>query len=87
MEARARTKGEVYEGLAFTFCKIATVVLITQRFALLTAAAAAAVFFTLAYRYGKTDTRCVARYPLAIAAFWTVVAVVAAAGLVRAGAR
>jgi hypothetical protein len=87
MEARTRTKGEVYEGLAFTFCKIATVVLITQRFALLAAAAGAAVFFGLAYYHGKTDTRCVARYPLAIGSFWAVVAVFAAVGLVRAGGR
>lgn len=87
MEPRTRTKGEVYEGLAFTFCKIATVVLITQRFALLAAATAAALFFGLAYWHGKTDTRCVARYPLAIAAFWAVVAIASASGLVRAAGR
>ncbi len=70
-----KTRGEVYEGIAFTFCKVATVVLLAQRFALPLAAGAAAAFYVLAYWQGKKDTRCVARYPLAIATFWGAVAV------------
>lgn len=31
--AQPRTKGETYEGLAFTFCKAATIILLTQKFA------------------------------------------------------
>ncbi len=72
---RPKTRGEVYEGIAFSFCKTATIVLIAQRFALPLAAGAAAAFYVLAYWQGKKDTRCVARYPLAIATFWGAVAV------------
>lgn len=71
-----RTKGEVYEGIAFTFCKAATIILLTQRFALPVAAGAAAVFYVLADRQGKRDTRCVLRVPLLIAAFWGAVCLV-----------
>ena len=66
----AKTKGEVYEGIAFTFCKAATIILLTQRFALPVAAGAAAVFYILADVHGKKDTRCILRVPRIIAAFW-----------------
>ena len=72
----AKTPGEVYEGLAFTFCKAAVIILFTQRFALAVAAGAAAVFYVLAYRHGQRTTRCVGRGPLAIAGFWSVVALI-----------
>ena len=65
-----KTRGETYEGIAFNFCKAATIILIAQRFALPVAAGAAAVFYVLAHAYGKRDTRCVLRIPLLIAAFW-----------------
>ena len=71
-----RTKGEVYERIAFTFCKAATIILLTQRFALPVAAGAAAVFYVLADRHVKTDTRCALRVPLLTAAFWGVVCLV-----------
>jgi len=71
-----KTRAETFEGVAFTFCKTATVVLLTQRLALPVAASAAAIFFVLAYWQGKRETRCIGRYPLAIAAFWTIVAVI-----------
>ena len=67
---RRKTKGEVYEGIAFTFCKIATVILIAQKFALPAAAGAAAVFYILAHLKGKKDTRCFLRIPLLLAGFW-----------------
>lgn len=69
-----KSRGEIYEGLAFTFCKAATIIIITQRFALPVAASAAAIFFVLAVIHGKNDTRCAGRKPLVIAAFWAIVA-------------
>lgn len=70
-------RGTIFEGIAFQFCKVATVTLIAGRFALPVAASLCAVFFVLAWFNGKRDTRCVLKYPLLIAAFWTVVAVIA----------
>jgi hypothetical protein len=71
----ARPRGDVYEGLAFTFCKTATVCLLAQQFALPLAAGLAAVFFVLAHVHGRRETRCVARVPLLIAALWAAVCV------------
>ncbi len=65
-----KSKGEIYEGIAFTFCKAATIILLTGKFALPIAAGAAAIFYILAYRNGKTDTRCILKMPLVIATFW-----------------
>ncbi len=78
-----RTRGEVYEGMAFTFCKAATIILLTQKFALPVAAGAAAVFYVLADRHGKKDTRCILRLPLLIAAFWGVVCAVSLYAILR----
>jgi hypothetical protein len=74
--AQPPMKGDAYERLAFTFCKAATIILLTQRFALPVASGAAAVFYVLADRHGKKDTRCVLRVPLLIAAFWGAVCLV-----------
>jgi hypothetical protein len=71
-----KTKGETYEGIAFQFCKVATVALLTGRFVLPVAAGLCAVFYVAAYAKGKKDTRCVLRYPLLIAALWGAAAVV-----------
>lgn len=76
MSTPSKTKGEVYEGIAFTFCKAATIILIAQQFALPVAAGAAAVFYVLANLHGKKDTRCILKAPLLIAAFWGTVAIV-----------
>lgn len=70
-------RGAIFEGIAFQFCKIATVALLAGRFALPVAAGLCAVFYVLAWFNGKRDTRCVLKYPLLIAAFWGVVAVIA----------
>jgi hypothetical protein len=67
---RPKSKGEIYEGIAFTFCKAATIILLTQKLALPVAAGAAAVFYLLADRHGQKDTRCILKRPLLIAAFW-----------------
>ena len=72
----AKTPGDTYEGLAFTFCKAAVIILLTQRFALAVAAGAAAVFYLLAYRHGQRTTRCVGRTPLLIAGFWSLVSAI-----------
>ncbi|AIE87750.1 hypothetical protein [Fimbriimonas ginsengisoli] len=69
-----KTKGEVYEGIAFQFCKIATVSLIAQRFTLPVAAGCCALFYVLAMVHGKRDTRCVLRYPPLLVLLWGAVA-------------
>lgn len=69
------SKGEELEGTAFTFCKAATLVALSGKWALPVCAGGAALFYVLAYRHGKKDTRCVLRYPLLIAAFWGFIAV------------
>lgn len=70
------SRGEAFEKLAFTLCKIATFALFTGRFALPLAASGAALFFLLAHFNGKRDTRCLFKHPLRIAAFWIAVALV-----------
>ena len=74
-EPRQKTPGERYEALAFTFCKTATLVLLTQKFALPVSAGLAAVFYILAQVHGKQDTRCILKHPVLIAAFWGSIAV------------
>jgi len=65
-----KTKGEIYEGIAFQFCKVATVALIAGRFVLPVASGLCAAFYVAAYVKGKKDTRCVLRYPLLLTALW-----------------
>ena len=81
--APEKTRGEVYEGIAFTFCKAATIILFTGPFALPIASGAAAVFYLLAHRAGKNDTRCILKKPLLIAAFWGAVSLVSLAIITR----
>jgi hypothetical protein len=66
-------KGAHYEKLAFNFCKAATIVLLTGRYALTVASAAAAVLFFLAHLNGKKETRCILNKPIIAAGFWAVV--------------
>ena len=80
---QVKTRGEVYESVAFTFCKAATIILIAQRFALPVAAGAASVLYLLAYVNGKRDTRCVLRIPLLISAFWGAVSIVSLVLILR----
>jgi hypothetical protein len=68
--------GNKFGGIAFSFCKVATVALVFQKFTLPAAALLSAVFFLLAVFYGKKDTKCFLRYPLFIALFWVVVAAI-----------
>ena len=69
-----KTPGEVYEGIAFSFCKAATVALLFGKFALPVAAIACSVLYVMAHIKGKKETRCVLGPPLVVAAFWVVVA-------------
>ena len=71
-----KTRGEVVEGVAFQFCKVATVALILGRWTLPVAAALAAALYGWAYFSGKHNTRCILRYPLVIATFWGLVSAV-----------
>lgn len=61
---REPTRGEVFEGIAFQFCKVATVALLAGRWALPVSAGLGSVFFLLAHFSGKRDTRCFLRYPV-----------------------
>lgn len=74
--APVRTAGDKFEGIAFTFCKVAAVALIAERFTLPLAAFLSTTFYVLAYAKGKRDTRCWARIPLLIAGFWAFVGIV-----------
>ncbi len=78
-----KTPGEVYEGIAFTFCKAATIILFTGPFALPIASGAAAAFYFLAHRAGKNDTRCILKRPLLIATFWGCISLVSLAVITR----
>lgn len=74
--------GERCEALAFTFCKCATLVLLTGVYALPIAAIGCSVFYVMAHFKGCKETRCVFRYPLLVAAFWAVVATISISKMV-----
>ena len=69
-----KPKGDIYEGIAFQFCKVATVALICQRFTLPIAAGLCCLFYVLAFANGKRETRCVLKNPLLVGAFYGLVA-------------
>lgn len=72
-----KSRGEIVEGVAFQFCKVATVAFILGRWTLPVASGLAACLYLWAYLSGKKDTRCVLRFPLLIAGFWGAVSVAA----------
>lgn len=76
MSAVAKGRGEIVEGVAFQFCKVATVAFILGRWTLPVASGLAAGLYLWAYFSGKKDTRCVLKHPLIIAAFWGTVSVI-----------
>lgn len=78
-----KATGEKLEGVAFQFCKVATVALICGRYTLIVASALAAILYLAAFFKGKRDTRCWARKPLLIAIFWIVVCAVSIYLLLR----
>jgi hypothetical protein len=69
-----KSQAQKLEGVAFTFCKCATVALICGRFALPVAALLAAGFFVAAFLKGEKETRCVVGKPLIVAGLWVLVA-------------
>lgn len=81
-----KTPGEKFEGIAFTFCKAATIILLTQKFALPIASGAAAIFYVLAFVSGKRDTRCWLASPPIIAGFWGTVCIASTVLLVNPNA-
>lgn len=62
-------QGKKYEGLAFTFCKAAFLVLIFERYSLLALSGLAAVFYLLASGKGVKQWRCWAKPPW-VTVFW-----------------
>lgn len=69
-----KSRGEIFEGVAFTFCKATTAVLFitlasSERFVLGVVALLTAAYYALAWLNGKRDTRCLLRYP------WLIVSV------------
>jgi hypothetical protein len=78
-----KSAGEKLEGIAFQFCKIATVALIAGRYTLPVAAGLCAILYAMAYFSGKKDTRCWLRYPLLLTAVWGVVCGVSATAIAR----
>lgn len=83
-----KTRGEIWEGMAFTFCKAATILLIVTalqlgRFALPVVAGMAAILFLAAHLSGQRTSRCILGKPLFIAAFWGAVSCVSLWFLLR----
>jgi hypothetical protein len=72
---QAKSRGEVLEGIAFQFCKVATVAFVLGRLTLPVASGLAAGLYVWAHFSGKHNTRCILRYPLLIASFWGIVSV------------
>ncbi len=62
-------QGKKYEGLAFTFCKAAFLVLLFGRYSLLALSGLATVFYLLASARGVTEWRCWAKPPW-VTLFW-----------------
>jgi len=76
---RRPTPGEQWEGVAFTFCKAATLVLLFQlvlgpRFVLPAVCLGTAVLYVTAFSKGCTSTRCVLKHPALIVGFYAAVA-------------
>jgi hypothetical protein len=66
--APRKTRGEIFEGIAFTFCKAATAVIFitllsSERFVIPFIALLTATYYALAWLSGKRDTRCLLRFP------------------------
>lgn len=76
---RPQTPGEQWEGVAFTFCKAATLALVFQlllgpRFVLPAVCLGTAILYVTAFSKGCTSTRCVLKHPALIVGFYAAVA-------------
>jgi len=70
-----KTPAEKWEGVAFSWCKAATLTLVIsalhlQKFALPILAGGTAAFYIVAHFAGAKTSRCILQKPLIIAAFW-----------------
>ncbi len=75
-----KTKSEITEGIAFNWCKVATILLglwllQLERWALPIAAFTCAALFVAAHFQGARESRCILKKPLLIAVLWAVVGV------------
>ena len=81
------SRAEKYERVAFTFCKMGTIGLLswllTPPIFVLLVGAVAIVLYGRAIGLGLTRSRCILRRPLLIVGFWTVVLVADALWLLR----
>jgi len=73
-----KSTSEKWEGVAFTFCKAATIVLLVTllqgaRFMLPIVAGAACLLYLITFVSGKRKTRCIISHPLLVAAFWAII--------------
>jgi hypothetical protein len=68
-------KGQKYESLGFTWCKIGSIALIAvfPQAALLLASALAIYYYARAWSLGVDRSCCILRHPLIIIGFWTLV--------------
>ncbi len=76
MSQIAPTRGDKLEGIAFQFCKVATVALIAGKYVLPVASGLCSAFYIAALASGKKDTRCFLREPLLLIALWGAVCAV-----------
>ncbi len=86
--APGKTRGEVWEGIAFSWCKAATLVLLISalqlgRFALPILAGGTAALYIGAHFAGQKTSRCVLNKPFVIASFWGAIAVLSLWFLLR----
>jgi hypothetical protein len=73
-----KTKAQVTEGIAFNWCKVATIlallwILQLERWALPIAAFTCAILFVVAHFQGTNESRCILKKPLLIAVFWSAI--------------
>lgn len=73
-----KSTSEKWEGVAFTFCKAATIVLIVTllqgaRFMLPIVAGVACLLYLVTFALGKKETRCIINHPLLVASFWAII--------------
>ena len=72
-DPQSPSTAKTVEGIAFTFCKAGTIMLLAlplRKFALPSVAGLTATLFIIAAVLGQKESRCVLRKPLIIAAFW-----------------
>jgi hypothetical protein len=84
-----KTRGEVWEGVAFSWCKAATILLLITalqlgKFALPVISGVTAILFVATYFAGQKTSRCILKKPLWIAAFWGAISVLSLWILLRA---